>query len=152
MNHLEVSFISIFEVPWRERAVTYCLGILDYLKRDNCEISLVFTDDVNIAELNRRYRKQDEPTDVLAFCRGEEGDFPSGAKSPVQHLGDIVISLDMVERHSEEFKVSLDEELRRVLVHGILHLTGWRHKTRKPSEPMLQCQEEIIQVIGESIL
>ena len=152
MNHLEVSFLAISEVQWQERAVGYCLNILDYLGRDDCEISLVFTDDKNITELNRRYREKNEPTDVLTFCQCEGENFPSGEERPVQNLGDMVISLDAVERHSEELEITLDEELRRVLVHAILHLTGWTHKTREPTDPMLRYQEKILQSIGESIL
>jgi probable rRNA maturation factor len=57
-----------------------------------------------------------------------------------------------VDKHSQKFEVTFDEELRRVLVHGILHLLGRTHATRAPEEPMLIEQERIIKTIGEKIL
>lgn len=152
MNHIEISFLTIPEVEWQDRGQKYCLKVLDHLEKDNCEISLVFTDDDNIAELNGEYRDKEGPTDVLTFCQDEGEPFPVGEEDPFQYLGDIVVSLDTVKRHSMEFHVTFDEELRRVLVHAILHLLGWTHKTREPKDPMLQYQETIIKTIGESIL
>ena len=151
MNQVEISFLSIPEQPWEERARQYCFQILEQLKTDNCEISLVFTDDKNIAELNRSYRGKEGATDVLSFCQDEGEIFPVPGDEP-RYLGDIIVSLDTVERHGEEFGVTKDEDLRRVLIHAVLHLHGWTHETRDPSEPMLKNQEILLKTIGESIL
>jgi probable rRNA maturation factor len=95
--------------------------------------------------LNSRYRGLDEPTDVLSFSLGER----SGDRYVP---GDIVVSLDMLEENSRYFGVSRDEELRRLLIHGILHLDGMDHKGTGPGsfggfpeEPMLKKQEEILE-------
>ncbi len=152
MNHIEISFLAIQEEDWQPRALEYCIRVLSNLEKDNCEISLVFTDDDNIAELNRQYRDKEGPTDVLTFCQEEGEPFPTGEDEPVHYPGDIIISLDTVKKHSLDFEVSFDEELRRVLVHAILHLNGWTHDTREISDPMLKYQETLIKTIGESIL
>jgi probable rRNA maturation factor len=67
--------------------------------------------------------------------------------------GDIVISIKNLQENSKYFKVSEDEELRRLLVHGILHLAGEDHESNSPEEAMLRRQEEILARLGgESIL
>jgi probable rRNA maturation factor len=64
-------------------------------------------------------------------------------------LCDIVISLDTLKENARRFNVSEDEELRRLLIHGILHLDGMDHKTNEETEPMLLLQEEIITEFAE---
>lgn len=59
-------------------------------------------------------------------------------------LGDMVISLDSLKRNADYFSVSEDEELYRLLIHGVLHLLGEDHATNDPSEPMLQRQERLL--------
>ena len=65
---------------------------------------------------------------------------------PGQQLsaGDIIISMDTLERHAGLYNVPLEEELKRVTIHGILHLKGMTHETREPEEEMLQYQESIL--------
>lgn len=83
------------------------------------QVSLTFVDDKIIRGLNRKYRKIDRATDVLSFEMGEEG-----------MLGDVVISLDTARRNAKRFKVSLDDEIKRLVAHGALHLLGYDHETR----------------------
>lgn len=153
MNIVEIDYLNIEEPDWTERIAPYCLKVLDFLKMDGQEISLVFTDDLTISGYNRDYRNKDEATDVLSFCQDEGEEFPGGIDvADYHHLGDIVVSLETVENQSQKFEVTFDEELRRVLVHGILHLLGRTHATRNPGEPMLIEQERILQTIGEQVL
>ena len=58
--------------------------------------------------------------------------------------GDIAISLDTLRENAGRFRISEDEELRRLLIHGILHLDGMEHPTNRETEPMLQLQENIL--------
>jgi len=153
MNIVEIDFLSIEEPAWTAGIIPYCLKVLDYLKMDGQEISLVFTDDNTISCYNRDYRNKDEATDVLSFCQDEGERFPGEHDiSEFHHLGDIIVSLETVKTHSLKFDVTFEEELRRVLVHGILHLLGRTHATRDPGEPMLVEQERILQTIGEQKL
>lgn len=153
MNITEVDYLNIDEPDWAINVIPYCLKVLDFLEEKGKEISLVFTDDITISGYNRDYRNKDEATDVLSFCQDEGDEFPNlGSPEQFHHLGDIIVSLETVEKHSQKFEVTFDEELRRVLVHGILHLLGRTHATRAPEEPMLMEQERIIKTIGEKIL
>ena len=80
------------------------------------ELSILFTDDKHISQLNRRYLDREEPTNVLAFpmSGGSPADVDSGM------LGDIVISLESIERESKELGETSDETISRLLIHGIL--------------------------------
>ncbi len=88
------------------------------------ELSLVFTDDKEIAELNYRFLERDGPTNVLAFPMRDGG--PMGPDTPM--LGDIVISLDAAERDAQRAGETLERMTSRLLIHGLLHLFGYDHE------------------------
>ena len=90
---------------------------------ERAELSVVMTDDATIHDLNRTWRHKDKPTDVLSFSQ-YEGEGPAGA---VPVLGDVIISTDTAQRQAEQIGHSLDDELQRLLVHGVLHLLGHDH-------------------------
>lgn len=82
----------------------------------NRELSVLLTGNPRIRELNRAYRGIDRPTDVLSFPMDDE-----------HMLGDIVISVDKAVEQAERFGVTLEEEMARLMVHGLLHLLGYDH-------------------------
>lgn len=86
------------------------------------EVSLLFCDDEFIQDLNRRYRRKNEPTDVLSFAADTEG-FPIGAVV----LGDIVISLETVEHLHAGDRAAMRGEINLLFCHGMLHLLGYTH-------------------------
>ena len=88
-----------------------------------CELSLLFTDDEIIRELNRSYRNKDKATDILSFSQLEGTELSA---SPM--LGDIVISIEYAARQAKKREIKLDEELLRLLIHGLLHLFGYDHE------------------------
>jgi probable rRNA maturation factor len=82
------------------------------------EVSILLTDDDGIRGLNKKYRGIDSPTDVLSFSLDDS-----------YMLGDIVVSLERVSVQAKDYCVSFDEELSRLLLHGLLHLLGYDHVT-----------------------
>jgi len=95
------------------------------------ELHLLLVNDARMREINFQFRKKDKPTDVLSFpqftpqqIRGERvvGD-EAGS-----YLGDLVISTETTIRQAKRFKVSLQAEVTRLLVHGVLHLCGYDHE------------------------
>ena len=122
------------------------LKTLDYLKVKSSSISVLFTNDTEMIELNKKYRGKDKSTDVLSFSMREGESFPSNEK---ENLGDIVISLDYVARQAEEFEVYLEDEIKRLLVHGCLHLLGYEHESvsENVAKEMFDKQEEILQLL-----
>ena len=115
----------------------------------DCEVSLTFTDNEGIRELNREYRGRDRATDVLSFpmydfAAGEEpdeiGDFVT--------LGDIVVSLERARSQAEEYGHSFEREMGFLAVHGFLHINGYDHYTPEEEKEMFGLQEEILTAYG----
>jgi probable rRNA maturation factor len=88
------------------------------------ELSLVITDDHQIQELNKTYRGIDKPTNVLAFPM-QEGRFTQITPGL---LGDVVISCDTAQKEANDAKITLEERMSQLLIHGILHLMGFDHE------------------------
>ena len=132
--------------------------LLEAINRENLELSLVFTDDEHIRQLNRDWRGKDKPTDVLSFPQ----DFPDRAFSEYlitpeaqlmialreckncKLLGDIVISVDTARRQAKEYGVPLEEEIKRLIVHGLVHLLGFDHERSEWEEEKFRHVEELL--------
>jgi probable rRNA maturation factor len=100
------------------------------LKKERVEgrINLVLMSDKEIRKLNRKFKKLDKATDVLAFPMREEG-----------LLGDIAISVDTAKRNAKRFGVSYKSESKRLVIHGVLHLVGYEHgKEMRDAEKVYQ--------------
>jgi len=106
------------------------------------ELSLVLADDRLLQELNRSYRHQDAPTDVLAFPAG-----PPPAAGLPELLGEVVISVPTARRQATEAGHDWRREIEILLVHGIMHLLGWSDEKASQRRRMLTRQEEILAVI-----
>ena len=143
MNRVLFNAEGITLPSWINAAGDFIESALENLGQKNWELSVLFCDNLYIKSLNAQYRDKDEPTDILSFPLGETA--PGGRFL----AGDIVISLDALEENTRFFKVSADEELRRLLVHGILHLLGYEHATNEAKEPMLALQESILARLTE---
>jgi len=105
-----------------------------------CHLSVLFTSDPVIQELNATYRGKDQSTDVLSFSQLE------GDSVLSQSLGDIVISLDKAKHQATEFGVTIAQELSRLLVHGLLHLFLYDHENVSEEEAMkmFERQDELL--------
>ncbi len=107
-----------------------------------CEISVTFTDDEGIRELNSQYRDKDMPTDVLSFPMYDD---ISECKESTVTLGDIVINLQRAQLQAEQLGHSLNRETVFLCIHSILHLLGYDHEvSSQEDERMCERQREII--------
>ena len=91
---------------------------------DEAELSLLFTDDAGIAEINAAYLDRPRPTNVISFSQRENA-LPGQAG---HLLGDVVVSVETAAREAAEAGESLDWAVDRLVVHGILHLSGYDHE------------------------
>jgi rRNA maturation RNase YbeY len=98
----------------------------DYQKNTG-EICYIFCDDKKILEVNNQYLSHDYFTDIITFDYGKND----------QISGDIFISIDTVKANAEEFGVSFNDELNRILIHGILHLCGQNDNTPELRKAMI---------------
>lgn len=112
--------------------------VLKDLDCDEKELSILFTGDDHIAELNLNYLERNGPTNVLAFpmSYGSHMDIESVM------LGDVVISVDTARRESEAAGESIERTVFRLLVHGILHLLGYDHEKSSEDEIIMQTEEK----------
>lgn len=99
--------------------------VLSALGHTRSELSLSLVDDGEIAALNHGWRGRRGATDVLSFSL-VEGEFPAHR---ARLLGDVVIGVDVAARQARARHRALDEELARLLIHGVLHLVGHDHET-----------------------
>ena len=110
-------------------------------------ISICLLSDVDIAGLNRRYRGKRGPTDVLSFSSEATHKNGRGIKRPhaprdfpnsISILGDIAISPETARRNARRFGRPLDEELRILILHGVLHLLGYDHEADQGEMELLE--------------
>lgn len=95
------------------------------------EISYIFCDDEYLLEINKQYLNHDYYTDIISFDY-TENEVVSG---------DIFISIDRVKENALDYGVSFDNELKRVIIHGILHFCGYKDKSQE-EERMMRLKEE----------
>jgi len=121
-------------------------AILTAARAETAELSVLLVSDRRMRALNRRYRKKDRATDVLAFPLQRGQIYFPRLKinlSPVL-LGDVVISMQTAKRQAKEFGHSLREEIERLLVHGILHLLGYDHERNVRAAAVMARKERAI--------
>ena len=117
------------------------------------QVSVTFTDDEGIRELNRQYRQIDRATDVLSFPLI---DFEGGEEPPTDEaevmLGDIVLSLERAQAQAEEFGHSMEREVAFLTVHSMLHLLGYDHvNSEEEDAQMRRRQREVLEKMGLSV-
>lgn len=121
----------------------------------NAELGLVLTNQERVQELNRRYRGEDKPTDVLAFymtpaAEETEAESPSFVTPPdgLLHLGEIIISYPQAVIQAQERQHSIKRELAILIIHGVLHLLEYDHDKPEPERRMRAREAEILSQIA----
>jgi rRNA maturation RNase YbeY len=100
------------------------------------EINYIFCDDEYLLEINQQYLNHDTLTDIISF------DYSIGNELH----GDIFISVERVRDNANDFNVSFDDELKRVMAHGVLHYCGYKDKSEKDEQVMRDKEEEKMQM------
>ena len=130
-------------------AIETTLDFEDY--GNACEVSVTFTDNAGIHELNKKFREIDSPTDVLSFPLFDfEGDHDEPAVDEIMNmLGDIVISLERAGEQADEFGHSFEREVAFLCVHSMLHLLGYDHELGEDEDREMRArQTEIMKIMG----
>ncbi len=100
------------------------------------EINYIFCDDDYLHKINVEYLQHDTLTDIISF------DYSVGNELN----GDIFVSVERVRENAQEFNVSFEEELRRVIIHGVLHYCGFKDKTEEDEQLMRNKEDEKIKL------
>ncbi|MEM6517945.1 MAG: rRNA maturation RNase YbeY [Cyanobacteria bacterium P01_D01_bin.71] len=128
---------------WLQQLAPTLSPINDY------ELSLQFTTDAGIAELNRTYRQQDKSTDVLSFAGLDNAPLSPEILAIIPfNLGDLVVSVDTAQRQCAAHGHSLKEELAWLIAHGLLHLLGWDHPDEAQLQTMWAQQRSLLAAIN----
>ena len=156
-NRVLVSVQEDLDSPlWLENVEPFVQKVLEAFNFDGEEISILFCNDSYMQELNLNYRGIDSPTDVLSFENDEEYEDEEGKWLCA---GDIAISLDTLPVNAAYFEQTENDEIKRLLVHGILHLNGYDHEPEhiekgvEPECEMLVKQENLLKELkNESVI
>ena len=144
---MEISIVDreeFIDGPAREKLVRLVEKILAYLDLSpRSELCVSLVNDRDIRELNRQYRQIDRATDVLCF--------PQKSEVSPDLLGDIIISYQTAVRYSRRLEITVDEELRLLIVHAVLHLLGFDHKKKKQRETMREKEKEVLNYLAEAV-
>ena len=129
-NSFRLSTFDFRPIPRWVRAVAagYGFGVGD--------ITYIFCSDERILEVNRQFLQHDYYTDIITF------DY----STPSRISGDIYISLDTVASNAEQLGIAFDDELLRILIHGVLHLTGQGDKTPETKAVMTAKENAALQL------
>ncbi|MBY6242076.1 rRNA maturation RNase YbeY [Methylosinus sp. Sm6] len=124
-----------------QSTVRECVAVSAAQLARDCELSVNFTDDAAIRELNAQWRGIDKPTNVLSF------ETPGPLARRVA-LGDIVIAHETVAREAEEQGKSFEAHLTHLIIHGFLHLIGYDHQSPHEAEAMEALERRIAASLG----
>jgi len=109
-----------------------------FVKKAKGKVDIVVVGDQEMKKMNYEYRGKNKTTDVLSFA------FQEYKKIKSEYLGQIFISYPQIKRQAKEYKVKEKKEFVLMLIHGLLHLTGFDHDSAKKEKKMFSLQEKII--------
>lgn len=124
----------------KKRSREIALSAAQILGLENASITLIITSNEYIRGINNEYRGRNEPTDVVSFSN-RDNPFPM-AELPDEEIGDIFISLDRIISQAVEYSVTPPEELKRLIIHGLLHLVGYDHERSDADEKIMTDLED----------
>ena len=126
-----------------------CNAVLQLEKFEGpAEISVTFTDNVGIRELNKQYRDKDIETDVLSFPMGENGVYDIDTETGAKILGDVVISVEKARDQAELYGHSFQREIGYLTAHSVLHLLGYDHVEMLEKVRMREKEELVMEQLG----
>lgn len=115
--------------------------ILEVTKREKKkvgQINFVFMSDEDLLQRNREFLSHDYYTDIITFDYSEDQTVS----------GDVLVSVDRVRENAEKFSSGFDTELRRVMIHGVLHLCGFKDKNRKDQALMRTAEDRCLKLLS----
>ena len=125
-----------FELPNEDEISNWLSYVILSENKKEGDINYIFCNDDYLVEINQQYLAHDTLTDIISF------DYSVGNELH----GDIFISIERVRENAQDFKVSFEEELKRVMVHGILHYCGYKDKSKEDEITMREKENEKIKL------
>jgi len=129
-----------FKLPEKTKLKQWIKTITEKEKHILGNINYIFCSDEELLEINIRHLNHNTYTDIITFDYTEEKKISS----------DIFISIDRVTENAKKFDVSFENELHRVMIHGILHLCGYKDKTKADAELMRKKENGALKVLNKA--
>lgn len=126
-----------FKLKEKERIASWVERVVLMYHKFPGDIQYVFCDDTFLAEMNQQYLQHDTLTDIITF-NYNSGHYISG---------DIFISIDRIKENAATYKTTIEDELHRVMIHGILHLCGLNDKSPKDKKLMQEKENEALEIL-----
>lgn len=133
---ISFNYETEFELPNENQLSNWLSQVILSENKKEGDINYVFCDDEYLLNINQQYLDHDTLTDIISF------DYSVGNELH----GDIFISIERVRENALDFSVTFDEELKRVLVHGVLHYCGFKDKSEEDEQLMRQKEDEKIKM------
>ena len=118
----------------------YCEEVLNYKGYKSCSVSLIFINEEELKEMKNKYFQQNLYTDVIAFNLNNENE---------DLEGELYLSIKIIEHNAKLYNVSLEDEIKRVVAHGILHLIGYEDDTESSKREMTQNENSCIKLFKD---
>lgn len=129
---IDFNYETEFIIENEEAIATWLSRVIVSENKKEGEINYIFCDDEYLLKINLEYLNHDTLTDIISF------DYSMGNELN----GDIFVSVERVRDNANDFKVSFEDELKRVLVHGILHYCGYQDKSDEDEKLMRSKEDE----------
>lgn len=140
--HTNIKTPAKIDVVGLKKRARQIFELLDKKKDYEFELNLVCP--MRMKKINKQFRKQDKSTTVLSFVDDEIKDKFASPPSDYKYLGEIFLCPEEINKQSKRLKISTENLMTEVLVHGILHLLGYRHDDERAREKMERQEKEII--------
>ena len=127
----------VFNLKAKAKLKIWIAEIIQKEKRLIGHLSYVFTSDNDLLKINKEYLHHDTFTDIITFdyCEAKE------------IAGEIFISIDRVKENAQKLGVDFEDELHRVIIHGVLHLCGYKDKTKIDSDNMRRLEDKALRLL-----
>ncbi len=131
---ISFNYETNFELPYEQEFSSWISKVIRSEKCKEGEINYIFCDDDYLLDINQKYLNHDTLTDIISF------DYSVGKELH----GDIYISVDRVKENAKDFEVDFKDEIRRVMVHGVLHYCGYKDKSEEDKKLMRSKEDHYI--------
>jgi rRNA maturation RNase YbeY len=133
---ISFNYENEFELQNEDQIATWISAVILSENKKEGDINYIFCDDEYLLNLNEQYLDHDTLTDIISFDYSVGNDLH----------GDIFISIERVHENAQDFNVTFEEELKRVLVHGVLHYCGYKDKSEEDEQLMRSKEDEKIKM------
>lgn len=144
-THIDIQIACKNKLPYQKDELKNLIHqVLKSINHNTCELTIRLVGLSEMTDLNKTYRQQDKPTNVLAF----PSSIPDHVPLDVPYLGDIIVCPSILKKEALEQDISLDAHWTHILIHGVLHLLGYDHIEEEDAKKMQALEATLLANFG----